>query len=88
MLSKTDKDILSLLEIDSRMSLSKLSKNVGLSVEGVKRAIKRLERDKIILNYYATLNHRKLGIRILQVYLKLNNLTLKNEVELILKKNK
>jgi len=88
MLSSNEQKVLTLLEINARMPISNIAKKVRLSVEGTKKIINRLESKKIIANYYATINHSKLGRRILPVYLKLKDLNSKAELVKILKKSK
>ncbi|MFI5911742.1 Lrp/AsnC family transcriptional regulator [Dactylosporangium sp. NPDC051541] len=48
-----DRNILNLLVVDGRMSLTDIARSVALSVPAVKRRIGRLERDGVIKGYTA-----------------------------------
>ena len=59
-LSKTDKKILSLLQIDGRMSVAEIGRRVGLTASPCTDRIKRLESQGVITGYYARLSPTKL----------------------------
>ena len=54
-------DLLSLLQSDPRMSISELSRRVGLSAPAVKERVTRLEEAGIIAGYRLDLNPKALG---------------------------
>lgn len=54
-------DLLSLLQSDPRMSVSELSRRVGLSAPAVKERVTRLEDSGIIAGYRLDLNPKALG---------------------------
>lgn len=54
-------DLLSLLQSDPRMSVSELSRRVGLSAPAVKERVTRLEEAGIIAGYRLDLNPKALG---------------------------
>ncbi|AXG74509.1 Lrp/AsnC family transcriptional regulator [Flavobacterium arcticum] len=55
----TDKKLLMLLQQDSRRTTKELSLKLNLSVTAVYERVKKLEREGIISNYVALLNHKK-----------------------------
>jgi DNA-binding Lrp family transcriptional regulator len=63
-----DRKILSVLQTDGAISMSRLSEMVGLSVSACHRRVKLLEAEGIIQNYAARLNRRALGLE-LQVFI-------------------
>jgi Lrp/AsnC family transcriptional regulator, leucine-responsive regulatory protein len=56
-----DREILSLLEQDSRRTLAELAKHVNLSASGVKRRIDRLEALGVIARFTIEVDQAKLG---------------------------
>ena len=54
-------DLLGLLQSDPRMSISELSRRVGLSAPAVKERVTRLEEAGIIVGYRLDLNPKALG---------------------------
>jgi len=56
-----DRELLQLLERDSRRTLAAMGTKVGLSPAATKRRIDRLERLGIIRGYTAVIDHAKLG---------------------------
>jgi Lrp/AsnC family leucine-responsive transcriptional regulator len=58
---KKNVDVLSLLQSDPRMSISELSRRVGLSAPAVKERVARLEEAGIIAGYRLDLNPKALG---------------------------
>ncbi|TAM88360.1 MAG: winged helix-turn-helix transcriptional regulator [Candidimonas sp.] len=52
-LDKLDRHILDLLQNDGRMSITDLSAAVGLTVTPCAERVKRLEREGVIIGYYA-----------------------------------
>ena len=63
-----DKKILSALQEDGQMSMSRLSDKVGLSLSACHRRVKLLETSGKISNYTARLNRRAIGLEI-QVFI-------------------
>ncbi len=61
-LDAKDRKILAELDMGARQPLSVIAKKVGLSREVVNYRIRQLERNKIILGYYAVLDTSKLGL--------------------------
>lgn len=57
----TDRQILSLLAADGRMSFTALGKSTGLSTSAVHQRVKRLEQRGLIKGYGATIDHEQLG---------------------------
>lgn len=57
----TDRQVLSLLAEDGRMSFTALGKATGLSTSAVHQRVKRLEQRGLITGYGATIDHAQLG---------------------------
>jgi len=81
-LDKKDKKILYHLDIDSRQTLSQLSKKVGLSKQVIDYRIKNLINKKIITQFYTVINISKLGYTHYKLYLKFQNINLEKEKEI------
>ena len=60
-LDETDREILELLQRDSRRSFAEIAKAVSLSAPAVKRRVSRLEDQGVIRGYTLELDHAKLG---------------------------
>lgn len=82
-----DKKILTILEMDARISLTQLAKQVKLSKQVVKYRMEKLEKENIIQQYYAIIDMAKLGYTLYVIYFKLQHLTNKQENEWIRKIN-
>ena len=67
-MDQLDTRILSILQMDGSISMSKLSDKVGLSVSACHRRVKMLEADGLISNYAARLNRKAVGLEI-QVFI-------------------
>jgi DNA-binding Lrp family transcriptional regulator len=63
-LNETDAKILQGLLEDARFSSRQIAKKVGVSVGTVLARIKKMEREGIIKNYAALLDHEKLGYQL------------------------
>ncbi len=87
-LSLKDKKILSIIEVDGRLSYSEIAKKVGLSKQIVKYRMDLLEKQDIIQEYYAIVNDSKLGREVYFVYLQLISLSKEDEKKLISSLNK
>ena len=55
-LDRIDHQILDILQRDGRIAISELASRVNLSTTPCSERVKRLERDGIIMGYYARLN--------------------------------
>lgn len=64
-LDRLDRRILTLLQGDGRMSMKDLAEAVGLTITPCIERVKRLERDGVIMGYYARLNPALLGSALL-----------------------
>ncbi len=60
-IDEVDRELLLLLERDSRRTLASMGTQVGLSPAATKRRIDRLERLGVITGYTAVIDHAKLG---------------------------
>lgn len=60
-LDETDREILGLLQLDSRRSFADIAKAVSLSAPAVKRRVDRLEELGVILGYTLRVDQAKLG---------------------------
>ncbi|MDG6243104.1 MAG: Lrp/AsnC family transcriptional regulator [Methanolobus sp.] len=61
MVSKKDEIILSMLQNGARTPISEIAKNVGLSENGVRYRLEKLEDEGYIKNYTVLLNPKKFG---------------------------
>ena len=66
-LDKTDEAILKNLMVDARLSARQLALKLGMSTVTVLSRIKKLEKEKIIKGYSATIDHEKLGYNLTAV---------------------
>lgn len=64
-LDRLDRKILMALQSDGRMSMKDLAEAVGLTITPCIERVKRLERDGVIMGYYARLNPALLGSALL-----------------------
>lgn len=89
-LDAKDRKLVALLENNSRATLSELAKEVKLSREAINYRIKRLQENGVIKSFIAMVNFTKLGYTSFALYFKLQNVTEKEEKEIIesLKSNK
>ena len=78
-----DKKILTLLDENSRYSNSQIAKKVQLSKPAVEYRIKRLQKQKAILQYYTIIDFTKLGYSQYKIYFKFQNTSMQNEKEII-----
>lgn len=60
-IDEKDRAILQELGMDAKQTTSKLSKKLHIPITTVHNRIKKLEKEKIILNYTLNLDHNKLG---------------------------
>ncbi|KHJ65924.1 AsnC family transcriptional regulator [Pantoea rodasii] len=64
-LSKTDLNILELLQQDARITNQQLADTIGLSASPTWRKVRKLEEDQVIQGYRAVLNRRKIGLNVM-----------------------
>nr|WP_315598892.1 Lrp/AsnC ligand binding domain-containing protein [uncultured Cupriavidus sp.] len=64
-LDRLDRKILTVLQADGRISMKDLAETVGLTITPCIERVKRLERDGVIMGYYARLNPTLLGSALL-----------------------
>lgn len=60
-LDRIDKNILSALSRDARLSMAELAEKVGLSKTPVQARVKKLEAEGIIRGYSAVIDHERIG---------------------------
>lgn len=77
-----DKKILNLLDENSRLSNSQISKKVGLSKPTIEYRLKRLEKNRVIFKYYSIINFTKLGYSQYKIYFKFQDVGLEEENEI------
>ncbi|MFA6888219.1 MAG: Lrp/AsnC family transcriptional regulator [Candidatus Woesearchaeota archaeon] len=82
-LDKKDKQILSILDMDARLHVTQIAKEVGLSREVVDYRIKQLEKNQTIEGYYTVINTSKLGLMYCRIFLKYKNMTVEKEKQLL-----
>ncbi|MEA3559527.1 MAG: Lrp/AsnC family transcriptional regulator [Candidatus Thermoplasmatota archaeon] len=68
MISKIDKRMIELLQEDARMPISQISKEVGLSENGVRYRLEKLEKDGIIKQYAVLVNPTKIGKKVKAIF--------------------
>ena len=64
-LDRIDQQILDILQRDGRIAISELASRVNLSTTPCSERVKRLERDGIIMGYYARLNPQRVDRNLL-----------------------
>ncbi len=64
-LDRLDLKILTLLQQDGRLAMKDLAEQVGLSITPCIERVRRMERDGVIVGYYARLNPALLGASLL-----------------------
>lgn len=64
-LDRIDRRILTLLQQDGRMAMKDLAERVGLSITPCIDRVKRMERDGVIIGYYARVDPVQLGAALL-----------------------
>lgn len=70
-LDKIDRNILKILQQEGRIPFTELGERVGLSTTPCTERVRRLEREKVILGYYAQLNPSYLKSNLL-VFVEIN----------------
>jgi Lrp/AsnC family transcriptional regulator, leucine-responsive regulatory protein len=64
-LDRIDRRILTLLQDDGRMAMKDLAEQVGLSITPCIERVKRMERDGVILGYFARVDPTQVGASLL-----------------------
>ncbi|SHE36960.1 Lrp/AsnC family transcriptional regulator [Vibrio gazogenes] len=64
-LTKTDIQILTLLQQDARMTNQELADRIGMSSSPCWRKVRKLEEDQIIQGYRAVLDRKKIGMGVM-----------------------
>jgi Lrp/AsnC family transcriptional regulator for asnA, asnC and gidA len=81
MVNKKDLMILSILQNGARIPISEIAKKVGLSENGVRYRLEKLEEEGYIKNYVVLLNPRKFGKRTFAIFnLELENKQIKTSI--------
>jgi Lrp/AsnC family transcriptional regulator for asnA, asnC and gidA len=68
MVSKKDEEIIEILQSEGRVPISEISRRVGLSENGVRYRLEKLEDAGYIRNYTVLLNPRKFGKRVTAIF--------------------
>lgn len=68
MVNKTDKKIIELLQNDARIPITRIADEVGLSENGVKYRLEKLEKAKVIKQYAVLLNPNKIGKNVKAIF--------------------
>ncbi len=82
-LDAKDRKIFSVLAHNSRVSLTQLGKIVALSQENLFYRIKKLQQQKVIIDFFTAIDSRKLGIVVFVIFLKLSKISKDGEEKLI-----
>jgi len=82
-LTKKDREILFELSLNARISLTELAKRTRLSKQTASYRLNTLEKEKVILGYYAITNVYMLGMTHYRVFLKYQNMLPEKEKELM-----
>jgi Lrp/AsnC family leucine-responsive transcriptional regulator len=82
-LDKKDKDLLSLLYLNSRASFTELGKKLNLSSSSVERRMKQLKGAGVISLLFADVNFSKLGYNAYRIYMKFDSLDSEKEKEIL-----
>ena len=82
MVNKKDLMILSILQNGARIPISEIAKKVGLSENGVRYRLEKLEEEGYIKNYVVLLNPRKFGKKTFAIFnLELENKQIKTTIK-------
>lgn len=69
MLDQKDRHIINSIERDAKITLKRLSKELGMSITAVRKRIMRLEKNRVIEGYKAIINKNFLGISTALVFI-------------------
>lgn len=61
MIDTKDRIILNMLEVNARISFTQIAKKLEISEAAIRKRVKKLEKEDIILGYKASVNYKKLG---------------------------
>ncbi|MDA3855783.1 MAG: Lrp/AsnC family transcriptional regulator [Candidatus Woesearchaeota archaeon] len=61
MVDTKDQTILDMLEENARISFTQIAKKLNISEAAIRKRVKKLEKEEIILGYKASVNYKKLG---------------------------
>lgn len=61
-MDSTDKKLISLLQVNGKLTMKELSEELGLSITPIYERLRRLERNGIITGYHAHINEKKVGL--------------------------
>lgn len=82
MVNKKDLMILSILQDGARIPISEIAKKVGLSENGVRYRLEKLEEEGYIRNYVVLLNPKKFGKKTFAIFnLELENRQIKTSIK-------
>src|SRR5271157_4302240 len=82
-LDKKDKDLLTLIYLDSRASFTQIGKKLQLSSSTVERRMRRLKETGVITLLLANINFAKLGLKSYRLYFKFDVMDVKTEKEML-----
>jgi Lrp/AsnC family transcriptional regulator, leucine-responsive regulatory protein len=82
-LDKIDKDILYILSNDARIHITSLAKKTDSTVDIVRSRIKKLEKEKIILQYRLAIDFNKLGLTFFKAIIYFRFISPKQEKKLM-----
>ena len=83
-LDEIDRRILNILAQNSRSKLTKIAKEIQLSVDSTKKRIEKLEKDGVIKKYTIQINDARIGYNFgVHIYAKLKNVTKERYEEFI-----
>ena len=68
MISKVDKKILELLQLDSRMPITQIANEVNMSENGVKYRLDKLEKKGVIKRFSLLIDPRKVGKKVMAIF--------------------
>ena len=60
-LDEKDRELIEQLVLNSRQTIGKLAKKLGMPPTTIHNRIKRLEKEGVILNYTSNINYKKIG---------------------------
>jgi DNA-binding Lrp family transcriptional regulator len=73
-LDKRDRDILSVLSNNARLSYNQIAKITRISKDRVRARILNMEKEGFIISYYPLINYAKLGLPLFNVYCRLKSI--------------
>ena len=82
-LDNKDLQILSILDWNGRIPISKLSKKTRLNKDVIRYRINNLEKDRVLEGYYTIINTSKLGYLTFRIYFDFSNINKETENKII-----